>query len=131
MALNKNNIVPNYLVHYSAKLCKNSVTKLFKIKLRRTFTYPVGWLILILCMLTDTISCREPVYLCTMISLIQMEYFQDDVYPETTVTWEAALTSQEWLSGEDGVQSSITLRPHDMEPCEEENTFTLYIIIIL
>ena len=57
-----------------------------------------------------------------MISLIQTEYFQDDVYPETRVTWEAALTSQEWLSGEDGVQSSLSLRPHDMKPCEEENT---------
>ena len=56
---------------------------------------------------------------------MQTEYFQDDVYPETRVTWEAALTSQEWLSGEDGVQSSLSLRPHDMEPCEKENNYTL------
>ena len=48
-----------------------------------------------------------------------MEYFQDDVYPETRVTWEEALTSQEWLAGEDGLQPSISLRPHDMKLCEE------------
>ena len=66
-----------------------------------------------------------------MISLIQTEYFQDDVYPETRVTWEAALTSQEWLSGEDGVQSSLSLRPHDMEPCEAlSNADTLAVNIV-
>jgi coronin-7 len=59
----------------------------------------------------------EPIFF--KVPRTRMEYFQDDVYPETTVTWEAALTSQEWLSGEDGVQSSLSLRPHDMEPLSE------------
>ncbi|CAI8046122.1 Coronin-7 [Geodia barretti] len=59
----------------------------------------------------------EPIFF--KVPRTRTEYFQDDVYPETRVTWEAALTSQEWLSGEDGVQSSLSLRPHDMEPLSE------------
>ena len=30
---------------------------------------------------------------------LQMEYFQDDVFPDTKVTWEPALTATEWFSG--------------------------------
>ena len=52
-----------------------------------------------------------------------MEYFQDDIYPVTRVTWQPALTAQEWLDGGNEVQSCVSLRPVDMKPCET-NTYT-------
>ena len=52
------------------------------------------------------------------VHLFQMEYFQDDIYPDTRVTWQAALSAQEWLDGGDELQSSISLIPADMKPCE-------------
>ena len=48
----------------------------------------------------------------------QMEYFQDDIYPETRVWWESALTCQEWLAGQDKMQPSLSLRPPDMKTCK-------------
>ena len=47
-----------------------------------------------------------------------MEYFQDDIYPDTRVTWQAALTAQQWLDGGDELQPCISMRPADMKPCE-------------
>lgn len=48
--------------------------------------------------------------------LVQKEYFQDDVFPETTVWWEKALTAAAWLSGCDGQHRKISLQPKDMTP---------------
>ena len=47
-----------------------------------------------------------------------MEYFQDDIFPETRVTWEAVLTAEEWLTGRDGAQPTLSLKPVDMESRE-------------
>ena len=47
-----------------------------------------------------------------------MEYFQDDIYPDTRVTWQATLTAQQWLDGGDELQPCISMRPADMKPCE-------------
>ena len=47
-----------------------------------------------------------------------MEYFQDDLYPDTRVTWEPALTAQQWLSGEDTRPRYISLRPAGMKLCK-------------
>ena len=47
-----------------------------------------------------------------------MEYFQDDIFPETRVTWEAVLTAEEWLAGRDGAQPTLSLKPVDMESRE-------------
>ena len=49
---------------------------------------------------------------------LQMEFFQDDIYPDTTVTWQAALTGREWLDGGNKLQGSISMRPADMKLCE-------------
>ncbi len=46
----------------------------------------------------------------------QKEFFQDDVFPETAVWWEAPLTAAAWLSGSNGQQRKISLRPKDMAP---------------
>ena len=47
-----------------------------------------------------------------------MEYFQDDLYPDTRVTWEPSLTAQQWLSGEDTHPRYISLRPAGMKLCK-------------
>jgi len=47
-----------------------------------------------------------------------MDYFQDDIFPETRVKWEPAVTAEEWFSGKDGVQSLISLQPEGMKLCK-------------
>ena len=64
-----------------------------------------------------------------VIVVSQMEYFQDDIYPETRVWWESALTCQEWLAGQDKMQPSLSLRPPDMKTCKVSNkqySYTFY-----
>ncbi|XP_022100301.1 coronin-7-like [Acanthaster planci] len=50
-----------------------------------------------------------------MVPRVKKEYFQDDIFPDTRVTWESVLTSQEWLDGKNGVQRRISLCPPDMK----------------
>ncbi|EDO49756.1 predicted protein [Nematostella vectensis] len=50
---------------------------------------------------------------------IKKEYFQDDLFPETRAKWEAAVACEEWLAGQDGEQSRISLRPPNMKPLSE------------
>ena len=49
---------------------------------------------------------------------LQKEYFQDDVFPDTKVTWEPALTGSDWFSGKDGQLKTICLCPEGMKHCE-------------
>ena len=44
----------------------------------------------------------------------QMEYFQDDLFPDTLVTWEPTLSADEWLSGRDAQQQRVSLKPDGM-----------------
>lgn len=48
--------------------------------------------------------------------LVQKEFFQDDVFPETAVWWESALNAAAWLSGSDRQHRKISLQPKDMTP---------------
>ncbi|XP_028267214.1 coronin-7-like isoform X1 [Parambassis ranga] len=50
---------------------------------------------------------------------VKKEFFQDDVYPDTAVWWEPALTASAWLSGSNGQHKKIALRPKDMAPVSE------------
>lgn len=59
----------------------------------------------------------EPIFI--KVPRTRMELFQDDIYPDTRVTWQAALTGREWLDGGNKLQGSISLRPADMEPLSE------------
>ena len=34
----------------------------------------------------------------------QIYYFQDDIYPEARVKFEATVTAEEWFAGKDGTQ---------------------------
>lgn len=47
---------------------------------------------------------------------MQKEFFQDDLYPDTAVCWEPALTASAWLSGSDGQHKKMSLKPKDMTP---------------
>uniref|UniRef100_A0A667YQK2 Coronin n=1 Tax=Myripristis murdjan TaxID=586833 RepID=A0A667YQK2_9TELE len=50
---------------------------------------------------------------------VKKEFFQDDVYPDTAVWWEPALTASAWLSGSNGQHRRISLKPKDMTPVSE------------
>ncbi|PFX34280.1 Coronin-7 [Stylophora pistillata] len=39
----------------------------------------------------------------------QMEYFQDDLFPDTRVWWEPSVTSDQWFAGEDKTQKTINI----------------------
>ena len=59
----------------------------------------------------------------------QMEYFQDDLFPDTRVSWEPSLDSSQWFSGCNKEQKRISMRPPDMKPCKQ--LYSAYINIIL
>ncbi|XP_037544478.1 coronin-7 [Nematolebias whitei] len=50
---------------------------------------------------------------------VKKEFFQDDVYVDTAVWWEPALTASAWLSGSNGQHRKISLKPKDMTPVSE------------
>lgn len=50
---------------------------------------------------------------------VKKEFFQDDVYVDTAVHWEPALTASAWLSGSNGQHKKISLKPKDMTPVSE------------
>ncbi|KAF4092609.1 hypothetical protein AMELA_G00022710, partial [Ameiurus melas] len=47
---------------------------------------------------------------------VRKEFFQDDVFPDTAVWWESALSAAAWLSGSDTQHHKISLQPKDMTP---------------
>ena len=49
--------------------------------------------------------------------ILQPEYFQDDLFPDTVKSGVPALSSNEWFRGVDKLQSKMSLRPTDMKPC--------------
>uniref|UniRef100_A0A8C2KUN8 Coronin n=1 Tax=Cyprinus carpio TaxID=7962 RepID=A0A8C2KUN8_CYPCA len=62
-------------------------------------------------------STIEPV--AFRVPRVKKEFFQDDVFPETAVWWEASLTAAAWLSGSNGQHRKISLQPKDMTPVSE------------
>ncbi|XP_054462820.1 coronin-7 [Anoplopoma fimbria] len=50
---------------------------------------------------------------------VKKEFFQDDLYTDTAVSWEPALTASAWLSGSNGQHKKISLKPKDMTPVSE------------
>lgn len=55
---------------------------------------------------------------------LQKEFFQDDVYSDTAVWWEPALTGSAWLSGSNDQHKKISLKPKDMTPGAGNDTYT-------
>lgn len=50
--------------------------------------------------------------------LLQPEFFQDDLFPDTSVTWEPTLTAEQWLAGNDKLPRKMSLKPTDMTACK-------------
>ncbi|XP_046355097.2 coronin-7-like [Haliotis rufescens] len=64
-----------------------------------------------------TKSSIEP--LSFTVPRVKTEYFQDDLFPETRVTWEPVMTSSEWFAGSTKKQPRISVRPTDMKLLSE------------
>ena len=46
---------------------------------------------------------------------VKSEYFQDDLFPPTRVTWNATLTAAQWFAGAQQPADRLQLKPDDME----------------
>ncbi|XP_044747703.1 coronin-7 isoform X1 [Coccinella septempunctata] len=53
---------------------------------------------------------------------IKTEFFQDDLFPPTKVTWEPTMNSHEWFSGKDKLPRRISLQPVGMIPLSSQKT---------
>jgi len=51
---------------------------------------------------------------------VKSTYFQDDLFPPTRVLWEPTISGENWLNGENGEQSWISLKPSDMKSVSGE-----------
>ncbi|XP_062514587.1 coronin-7-like [Corticium candelabrum] len=47
------------------------------------------------------------------------QYFQDDIFPDTTVYCQPALSSSEWFAGKNGECRQVCLKPDGMKPLSE------------
>uniref|UniRef100_A0A4W3HRX1 Coronin n=1 Tax=Callorhinchus milii TaxID=7868 RepID=A0A4W3HRX1_CALMI len=47
---------------------------------------------------------------------VKKEFFQDDIFPETSVWWKFALSASAWLSGSNQQHQKISLQPSNMTP---------------
>lgn len=47
----------------------------------------------------------------------RLNYFQDDIYPDTLCVEEASLTVERWLQGENALQKLCSLKPPNMKSC--------------
>ncbi|XP_058142542.1 coronin-7 isoform X2 [Dasypus novemcinctus] len=50
---------------------------------------------------------------------VRKEFFQDDVFPDTAVTWEPVLSAQAWLGGANGQPRRLSLQPPGMIPVSQ------------
>uniref|UniRef100_A0A2I2YBI1 Coronin n=1 Tax=Gorilla gorilla gorilla TaxID=9595 RepID=A0A2I2YBI1_GORGO len=50
---------------------------------------------------------------------LQKEFFQDDVFPDTAVSWEPVLSAEAWLQGANGQPWLLSLQPPDMSPVSQ------------
>lgn len=55
-------------------------------------------------------------YITFQVPRVKMEYFQDDLFPDTRVWWEPSVTSDQWFAGEDKTQKTMSVRPDGMKP---------------
>ncbi|KAK2496006.1 hypothetical protein MC885_010459 [Smutsia gigantea] len=50
---------------------------------------------------------------------VRKEFFQDDVFPDTAVSWEPVLSAKAWLGGANGQPQLLSLQPPDMTPVSQ------------
>uniref|UniRef100_A0A2K6UZP9 Coronin n=1 Tax=Saimiri boliviensis boliviensis TaxID=39432 RepID=A0A2K6UZP9_SAIBB len=63
-------------------------------------------------------SSLEPV--AFRLPRVRKEFFQDDVFPDTAVSWEPVLSAKAWLQGATGQPRLLSLQPPDMSPALRE-----------
>uniref|UniRef100_A0A667IKL7 Coronin n=1 Tax=Lynx canadensis TaxID=61383 RepID=A0A667IKL7_LYNCA len=49
---------------------------------------------------------------------VRKEFFQDDVFPDTAMSWEPVLSAKAWLGGANGQPRLISLQPPGMTPSQ-------------
>ncbi|KAF6019302.1 hypothetical protein EB796_022391 [Bugula neritina] len=64
-----------------------------------------------------TLTMIEPISFT--VPRVRSEFFQDDLFPDTSVTWEASSTSSEWFSGIDKQAKVLSLFPEGMTKLSE------------
>ena len=47
----------------------------------------------------------------------RVNYFQDDLYPDTLCMDKAPLIAKEWLKGKNALQKTLNLKPSNMKSC--------------
>uniref|UniRef100_A0A4X1VMF0 Coronin n=2 Tax=Sus scrofa TaxID=9823 RepID=A0A4X1VMF0_PIG len=50
---------------------------------------------------------------------VRKEFFQDDVFPDTAVSWEPVLSAEAWLGGANGQPRLLSLQPLGMTPVSQ------------
>nr|KAF6440229.1 coronin 7 [Rousettus aegyptiacus] len=50
---------------------------------------------------------------------VRKEFFQDDVFPDTVVSWEPVLSAKAWLGGANGQPRLLSLQPPGMIPVSQ------------
>uniref|UniRef100_A0A8C5NW65 Coronin n=1 Tax=Jaculus jaculus TaxID=51337 RepID=A0A8C5NW65_JACJA len=50
---------------------------------------------------------------------VRKEFFQDDVFPDTAVSWEPVLSAKAWLGGANGQPQRLSLQPPGMTPVSQ------------
>ncbi|XP_052051806.1 coronin-7 [Apodemus sylvaticus] len=50
---------------------------------------------------------------------VRKEFFQDDVFPDTAVTWEPVLSAKAWFEGANGQSRLLSLQPPGMTPVSQ------------
>lgn len=52
---------------------------------------------------------------------LQKEFFQDDVFPDTAMSWEPVLSAKDWLGGANGQPRLLSLQPPGMTPGQKRD----------
>ncbi|KAM5227747.1 coronin-7 [Ctenodactylus gundi] len=50
---------------------------------------------------------------------VRKEFFQDDVFPDTAISWEPVLSAEAWLAGSNGQPQLLSLQPPGMTPVSQ------------
>ncbi|XP_059078879.1 coronin-7-like isoform X1 [Tigriopus californicus] len=69
-----------------------------------------------------TSSTIEPISFT--VPRVKTAFFQDDLFPDTRVTWEPTISAEEWLQGSQKSCSRVSLKPDDMRNLSEGSGVT-------
>jgi len=50
---------------------------------------------------------------------VKMEYFQDDIFPDTRQTGKPSMSHEDWFNGDNTPQEKVPLKPHNMKNLSE------------